>query len=155
MVKTKGFDQRNKHPLHHSVICALNNVANFQSRPNEMGTQSSQRTEDPLIKVSESKELQGLMSQESDPKNDYLCTNFHAYLTHEPCTMCAMALLHARIAKVFYLFATTNGYLNTRCKLHCMSELNHTYEAFRAIDLDNDEWSEYFSKTNENKPKSK
>jgi len=45
--------------------------------------------------------------------------------------MCAMALVHSRISSVYWIFDSTNGYLNTNCKLHCISSLNHKFEAFR------------------------
>ncbi len=81
--------------------------------------------------------------------NDYLCTSFTAYLSHEPCGMCAMALVHARISKVYYVFDKVDGFLNSNCKLHCLSSLNHNYEVFKAkepyLDLESD-LSEYFNK---------
>ena len=82
--------------------------------------------------------------------NDYLCTSFTAYLTHEPCSMCAMALVHARISKVYYIFDRDNGFLNSNCKLHCLSSLNHNYEVFKAkepyLDLESD-LDDYFNKS--------
>merc|ERR1711890_120645 len=34
--------------------------------------------------------------------NAYLLTKYDVYLSHEPCIMCAMALVHSRVARVFF-----------------------------------------------------
>ncbi len=34
----------------------------------------------------------------------YLLTSYTLFLTHEPCIMCTMALLHSRVKDVFYVF---------------------------------------------------
>jgi tRNA-specific adenosine deaminase 3 len=35
----------------------------------------------------------------------YLCTGLDAYTYGEPCAMCAMALVHSRVARLFYIEA--------------------------------------------------
>ncbi|GMT20792.1 hypothetical protein PFISCL1PPCAC_12089, partial [Pristionchus fissidentatus] len=77
---------------------------------------------------------------------DYLATGGDVFLTHEPCAMCAMALVHARAAKVFYANRTKNGVLARRepARLGCLTEergwqlhlepaLNHHYRVFEVV----------------------
>ncbi|CAD7013615.1 probable inactive tRNA-specific adenosine deaminase-like protein 3 [Ceratitis capitata] len=60
----------------------------------------------------------------------YLCTGYDLYLSQEPCLMCAMALVHSRARRVYFLNRSSNGALVTRLKLHSVKELNHHYEVF-------------------------
>uniref|UniRef100_A0A2M4AT74 Putative subunit of trna-specific adenosine-34 deaminase n=1 Tax=Anopheles triannulatus TaxID=58253 RepID=A0A2M4AT74_9DIPT len=77
--------------------------------------------------------------ESNDPDNltkygPYLCTGYDVYLTHEPCIMCAMALTHSRVRRVFYHHLNAQrGALGSLVKLHTIKELNHRYEAFRIL----------------------
>lgn len=62
----------------------------------------------------------------------YLCTGYDCYVTQEPCTVCAMALVHSRVSRVIYCKSDTNhGALGGKYKLHSQKSLNHHYTVFR------------------------
>ncbi|XP_069685051.1 probable inactive tRNA-specific adenosine deaminase-like protein 3 [Periplaneta americana] len=63
----------------------------------------------------------------------YLCTGYDVYVTREPCTMCAMALVHSRVRRLFYGCSSSEGALGTKVKIHTLKALNHHYEVFAGI----------------------
>jgi len=66
------------------------------------------------------------------PVETYLCSGCDLYIQHEPCAMCAMALVHSRIRRVFYNSADTLvGSLGSMRKLHCHHKLNHRFQVFK------------------------
>lgn len=80
--------------------------------------------------------LQDITSLEGDnlaKYGPYLCTGYDIYLSHEPCLMCSMALVHSRAKRVFFLENSQNGALTTRFKLQTVPELNHHYEVYQFL----------------------
>ncbi|XP_045813021.1 tRNA-specific adenosine deaminase TAD3-like isoform X2 [Trifolium pratense] len=64
----------------------------------------------------------------------YLCTGYDIYLVWEPCTMCAMALVHQRIRRIFYAFPNPKtGALGSVYRLQGEKSLNHHYAVFRVL----------------------
>lgn len=105
------------HPLNHAVIKAVNSVATIHQHAKSRQMDLSSELID-------------------EYRDDYLCTNYDCFISQEPCIMCAMALVHSRIKRVF-VFAS--GVQCDECadqpysehKLHIHSSLNHRYEVWK------------------------
>lgn len=115
-----GKDQRLINPLFHATMIAIDAVAKSQG-----GGALSDLCHFPRVSLNEK-------DSEKDVKmQDYICSGYDAYVTHEPCLMCAMALLHSRVSRVFYFHENpTRGALSSLLKLHTLPGINHRYEVF-------------------------
>eukprot|EP00250_Pteridium_aquilinum_P001155 c11361_g1_i1 orf=541-1149(+) len=115
------------HPLRHAVMVAIDRAAEKNisaKRENKLGHANSKR-----LRTSETADY---MERPSNGDEQYLCTGFDAYVTHEPCSMCAMALLHQRVHRVFYGISNRIiGALGGLHKLHGRQGLNHHYLVFQ------------------------
>lgn len=77
---------------------------------------------------------------EKKEKKAYLLNGCSIYLTHEPCIMCSMALLHSRISNVYYLNKNQEyGALGSIYKLHTLKKTNHRFTVYHLeqISVDN------------------
>lgn len=67
--------------------------------------------------------------QVSQSEHGYLCTGFTAYLLNEPCTSCAMALVHGRIRRVVILNSINEGPFS-KYKMNYSKDLNHRFNVY-------------------------
>lgn len=136
-----GEDSRNsEYPWMHSVMKAVDSFSRrvsscFAVSQADGETEAGRRASQDYVVEMQSKYNipEDEILADSELKGQYLCTNGIVYLSHEPCISCSMALVHSRVSKVFYMYTDEErGFLGSKHKLHCVSELNHHYRVFRA-----------------------
>lgn len=112
MVVAEAVDTRmsSGNPVNHSIMNLVGKVAQ----------QELQRRQDRR------------MGRSADLEEDkYLCQSLDVYTTHEPCVMCAMALVHSRIGRLCYAQSMPHGAVESAYRLHARKELNWRFEAWR------------------------
>ncbi|ORX34274.1 hypothetical protein BD324DRAFT_605115 [Kockovaella imperatae] len=94
------------HPLRHSVLNCVRSIAYLRTVPP--------------------------FSQLQPTRNgaDYLLTSLSLFMTHEPCVMCSMALLHSRVKEVFYIFPRSRGGGLNGMGVHGRKDLNHKFQVW-------------------------
>ncbi|KAL5009233.1 hypothetical protein ScPMuIL_014814 [Solemya velum] len=117
-------------PLHHAAMVCIDMVARSQG-----GGMWSLEGDGMFYK----KNIAPVEQGNGKKVGPYLCTGYDLYVTREPCAMCAMALVHARIQRVFYGTSYKEGALGSRYKIHVQRGLNHHYEAFQGLMEDESE----------------
>lgn len=124
-VVAEAVSSTRQHPMHHAVVRAVTEVADLHRKAKS--AEADQHLPRELCQLY---------------RDDYLCTDYECYLSQEPCLMCAMALVHSRIKRVFFYHhpgrtecdeCSDGAY--TAHKLHLNCSLNHRYEAWKISPL--------------------
>lgn len=153
-----AYDTRKseKHPLRHSVlnlIAALAEKSLLAESASQVpsGTQSPTLIADPLLSTAitpssvllstSSPLLPSSISSSTTPSleapylrngDGYQLTNRTLYITHEPCLMCTMALVHARVKEVFFLHPmSATGGCGGVTLVPGLKSINHRFNVWR------------------------
>ncbi|KAK4772100.1 hypothetical protein SAY86_013875 [Trapa natans] len=134
------------HPLHHAAMVAIESSAerDLQLFPSTSNGEDKASDLDHALysagfpakrqktKAVEDEEKQFACPVECKLEKPYLCTGYDIFLVWEPCVMCAMALVHQRVRRIFYAFPNAStGALGSVQRLQGEKSLNHHYAAFR------------------------
>ena len=119
-------DQHPGHPLHHSLMLCISSVASLLR---QQGRYDGDGDCNGSLNCTISKKR----SAETRPNCDYLCKDCDAFVLFEPCAMCAMALVHSRIRRLFYAIESPGGALGSRYRVHTVRSLNHHYQVVRGL----------------------
>ena len=120
-LRASGHDTRltTGHPLKHASFNCIRNIANL-------------RTQKPYSNMLPTRN-----------GADYLLTSLSLFVTHEPCPMCCMALLHSRVREVFYVFPSKRGGgFESAFGVHGRKDLNHRFEVWRYEGKEVERWRE-------------
>ncbi|KAK4734482.1 hypothetical protein R3W88_008743 [Solanum pinnatisectum] len=117
------------HPLQHAAIVAIEYSA---ARDLQLFPDYKARSPLKKQKIEESGfQSNGHSYQSLRP---YLCTGYDIYLAWEPCAMCAMALVHQRVRRIFFSSPNSSaGALGSVHRLQGERSLNHHYAVFRVV----------------------
>lgn len=137
-----AFDNRIHHPMQHTAMLSIDNVAKTQNggawfnkseSPEYSGISEVLpylKEKFPTIKFYQKQE-KWLQDNDNKKEGPYLCTGYYIYMLREPCVMCSMALVHSRVKRVFFCMDNEkHGGLKSRVKLQTIASLNHHFEVF-------------------------
>ncbi|KAG1774839.1 hypothetical protein EV702DRAFT_974229 [Suillus placidus] len=112
-----------RHPLRHAAMNIIRNVADWRAK-----SSPPDLLPDPLKPVASSSDGSLGISDTSCNGTNYLLTGLTLFITHEPCIMCSMALLHSRVKEVFYIvpMPQTGGCGGSAC-LPALKGVNHRF----------------------------
>ncbi|KAM3955914.1 putative inactive tRNA-specific adenosine deaminase-like protein 3 [Aphomia sociella] len=143
-----SIDNREEHPLQHSAMLAIDNVAKTQDggvwdADKKCGTDNRLNgiDKDLLVYLKERYKVNNgarkfrfkdvSVDEKGEDDGPYLCTGYYVYSIREPCIMCSMALVHARVKRLFFCYDNTQlGAVKSKARLQNVQSLNHRFEVF-------------------------
>jgi len=140
-----GVDMSHRHPLHHAIMVALQEVADWQV--STWYPVDGDNVDGKGCKKSRLNSLDlGLTALDTGTKENYekhspyLSTGYDCYVLNEPCAMCSMALVHSRLRRVVYSISDKSyGMLGgSGVRLHSIKSLNHHFVVHQCLLKDND-----------------
>ena len=118
------------HPLRHAVMAALDEAARRDLATYRAPTTAQAASELLGLDAAGVKRKHEESAAAAAPR-PYLCTGWDCYVVHEPCLMCAMALVHSRVRRVVYARPdAAAGALESAARLQTVRSLNHHYDVY-------------------------
>lgn len=118
-------------PLRHAALIAIEKVAA------KMAEEEEKEQKGALVQKVVSKTTIVTSGSATTLVGGYLCRGYHVYMSHEPCGMCSMGLLHSRISRLIYLrdqpYTGGINYESGGLCIHDQRQLNWNYEAWKYV----------------------